>query len=113
MGVLFILEDAQVGVESVADCGSEANTIFSDELEEEEHVVVIMDEFSEQEGGSLVCVGGEKVSAAKEVLLVGVMADMQTRWEPLAAPIGAGSYVGWAALYLASYIYIYALRVLS
>ena len=36
-----------------------------------------------------------------------ITADMQTRWKPLVAPIGANSYVGWAALYLASYIYIY------
>ena len=35
-----------------------------------------------------------------------VTADMQTGWEPLAALIGANSSVGWAALYLASYIYI-------
>ena len=35
-----------------------------------------------------------------------VMADMQTGWEPSAAPIGTNSCIGWAALYLASYIYI-------
>ena len=41
-----------------------------------------------------------------------VAPDRQTRREPLAAPIGANSYVGWAALYVAS-IYIYVLCVLS
>ena len=35
-----------------------------------------------------------------------VTADMQTLWEPIAAPIGANSYVGWAALCLTSYTYI-------
>ena len=38
-----------------------------------------------------------------------VTADMRTRWEPPTAPIGANSYVGWATLYIASYIYICAL----
>ena len=40
---------------------------------------------------------------------VSVTADRQTGWEPLAAPIGANSCVGWAALYLAAHIYICSL----
>ena len=41
-----------------------------------------------------------------------VTGDGQTGWKPQAAPMGANSYIGWAALDLAC-IYIYALRVLS
>ena len=69
VGVFFLL---QVGVESVADCGSEADAIVSDKLEEDGDVFVVIDKLSDREGGSLICVGGGELSAAKEVLQIGV-----------------------------------------
>ena len=42
----------------------------------------------------------------KYMSYINVTADMQTKQEPQAGPICANSHVGWAALYIASYIYI-------
>ena len=58
------MEDPQVEIESVADCGSEADAIVGDELEEGGDMFVVIDEFGEQEGGSLVCMGGGELPLA-------------------------------------------------
>ena len=56
MGVFYLLDDPQVGVESVANCGAEADSISTTEFDKEGCMLVVINKFSKQECSSLVYV---------------------------------------------------------